>query len=173
MSDKKGKDISRRQFLNYALLGTGGFLVGGIVTPMLRFAVDPILQKTDAGGLVAVGNADDFSSEPKRVDFKVKTEDGWYKTETVKSAWVQKLDDGTILAMSPVCKHLGCTVSWNTNPDHPGEFFCPCHYGRYYKNGVNVPNTPPLAPLDVHEYEIKEGKLYLGKLIPNPNKGGA
>ncbi|MBE3554888.1 MAG: menaquinol-cytochrome C reductase, partial [Thermicanus sp.] len=32
-------------------------------------------------------------------------------------------------------------------------------------DGVNVPNTPPKAPLDLYEYQVKDGKLYLGKLI--------
>ncbi|MBO8170729.1 MAG: ubiquinol-cytochrome c reductase iron-sulfur subunit [Bacillaceae bacterium] len=173
MSDKNGKDISRRQFLNYALMGTGGFLAAGILSPMLRFAIDPALKTSDVGDMVAVGNVEDFGSEPKRVDFKVHTVDGWYESESVKSAWVQVTEDGEILALSPICKHLGCTVNWNTSPEHPDMFYCPCHDGLYYKNGVNVPNTPPLAALDAYETQVKDGKLYLGALKPNPNEGGA
>ena len=44
MSDKK-QQVSRRQFLNYSLTGLGGFMAAGMLTPMLRFAVDPVLQK--------------------------------------------------------------------------------------------------------------------------------
>lgn len=172
MSDNKGKDISRRQFLNYALMGTGGFLAAGILSPMLRFAIDPALKTGGMGDMVAVGDVSEFGSEPKRVDFKVHTVDGWYETESPKSAWVQVTEDGEILALSPICKHLGCTVNWNTGPNQ-NEFYCPCHDGRYYKNGVNVPNTPPLAPLDAYEAKVVDGKLYLGKLLPNPNKEGA
>jgi menaquinol-cytochrome c reductase iron-sulfur subunit len=165
------KDISRRTFLNYMLTGTGGFLAAGMMVPMARFALDPAL-KTDAGDstMVPVTAVDEITNEPQRFDFKVKVVDGWYKTESSLSAWVYKEGD-EIIALSPICKHLGCTVKWNTEPAHPDMFYCPCHAGLYEKNGNNVPNTPPIAPLDVYASEVKEGKLYLGKPAPNPIGG--
>ena len=36
--------ISRRQFLNYTLTGVGGFMAAGMLMPMVRFAVDPVLK---------------------------------------------------------------------------------------------------------------------------------
>lgn len=166
------KDISRRTFLNYMLTGTGGFLAAGMLVPMARFAVDPALKgDAGAGNLVPVTTVDKLTGEPQRFDFKVKVTDGWYKTESPMSAWVFKEGD-KIIAMSPICKHLGCTVQWNTDTAHPNMFYCPCHMGLYEKNGNNVPGTPPLKPLDVYEVEVKDGKLYLGKAQPNP-VGGA
>ena len=70
------------------------------------------------------------------------------------------------LLRSPVCKHLGCTVNWNSDKAHPNQFFCPCHGGRYTKDGINIKGTPPLAPLDVYESKVKDGTLYLGKAKP-------
>ncbi|MBO8162980.1 MAG: ubiquinol-cytochrome c reductase iron-sulfur subunit [Brevibacillus sp.] len=169
MSEKR--EISRRTFLNYALMGTGGFLAAGMITPMVRFAIDPMLKATGGGDKVAVGSVDDFGSEPKRVEFKLHTKDGWYESESTLVAWVRKLDDGSILALSPICKHLGCTVDWNISPDHPEQYFCQCHMGRYNIDGQNVIGTPPLKSLDMYETEIKDGKLYLGKIIPNPRPG--
>lgn len=166
------KDISRRTFLNYMLTGTGGFLAAGMLVPMARFAVDPALKgDAGAGDMVPVTTVDQLTDEPQRFDFKVKTVDGWYKTETPMSAWVYKQGDN-IVALSPICKHLGCTVQWNTDTTHPEHFYCPCHMGLYTKDGNNVPNTPPLKPLDVYASEVKDGKLYLGKAQPNP-VGGA
>jgi menaquinol-cytochrome c reductase iron-sulfur subunit len=170
MSDRQ--EISRRTFLNYALMGTGGFLAAGIMLPMVRFAIDPILTAAAGGDKVPVGNVDDFGSEPKRVDFKVHIKDGWYETDVTHSAWVRKTEDGKILALSPICKHLGCTVNWNGDPGHPNQYFCACHFGRYTINGENIKGTPPLKPLDVYETEIKDGKLYLGAIKPNPRAGG-
>ncbi|RKD25733.1 menaquinol-cytochrome C reductase [Ammoniphilus oxalaticus] len=165
------KDISRRTFLNYMLMGTGGFLAAGMITPMARFALDPALKSgAGEGDLVPVTTVDELSGEPQRFDFKVKTVDGWYQTETPMSAWVYKRGE-EIVALSPICKHLGCTVQWNTNQSHPDHFFCPCHDGFYTKDGNNVPHTPPLAPLDVYEVDVQEGKVYLGKPQPNPVKG--
>lgn len=73
--------------------------------------------------------------------------------------------------LSPICKHLGCTVNWNTDPNHPNEYFCPCHLGRYDIEGAHILGTPPTASLDEYETEVKDGKLYLGKLKPNPRPG--
>jgi len=168
MSEKR--EISRRTFLNYALMGTGGFLAAGMITPMIRFAVDPLLKASAGGDKVAVGSIDEFGPEPKRVDFKVHTKDGWYESESTLAAWVTKNEKGEVLALSPICKHLGCTVDWNTG-QHQNEYFCPCHMGRYNINGQNIIGTPPTVGLDLYEVEVKDGKVYLGKLVPNPLPG--
>jgi menaquinol-cytochrome c reductase iron-sulfur subunit len=168
MSDKHR--VTRRQFLNYTLTGVGGFMAAGTLMPMLRFAFDPILKKEAGTEMVAVADVKDITTEPKRFDFKVKVKDAWYESEEPRSAWVYKDEKGEIIALSPICKHLGCTVNWNTDKAHPNQFFCPCHYGRYTKDGTNVPGTPPQAPLDRYEYKVKDGKLYLGKAKP---RGGA
>ena len=62
---------------------------------------------------------------------------------------------------------LGCTVNWEGDPAHKNQFFCPCHAGRYEKNGQNVPKTPPLGPLDQFEVRENDGFLEIGKAIPN------
>src|SRR5699024_5846705 len=80
-------------------------------------------------------DVDDITTEPKRVDWKVDQVDGWYESEVSKSAWVFKDDNDDIIALSPICTHLGCVVSWEGSDQHPNEFFCPCHDGRYEKMG--------------------------------------
>lgn len=165
MSEKKHR-VSRRQFLNYTLTGVGGFMAAGMLMPMVRFALDPVLGKVEEQDLVQVVNVDEITKEPQRFNFKIKQVDAWHKSDEPRSAWVFKNDKGDIVALSPVCKHLGCTVNWNSDPENPNQFFCPCHYGRYEKDGTNVPGTPPLAPLDVFVSEVKDGFLYLGSAKP-------
>lgn len=170
MSEKK-QQVSRRQFLNYTLTGVGGFMAAGMLAPMLRMAVDPVLQPTTKGEMVNVGmSVDDLTDEPQRVDWKIDQVDAWYESEVEKAAWVYKDDNGDVVALSPICKHLGCFVSWEGSDDFPNQFYCPCHGGRYYKNGVNVPHTPPTAPLDAYETKVKDGMLFLGDAKP---RGGA
>lgn len=162
------RDISRRQFLNYTLTGVGGFMAASILMPMVRFAIDPALAAKGGGGFIATKQKiSDLTSNPIRVDFSFTQADGWYESEVTNTAWVYKKGDGTIVALSPVCKHLGCTVDWGADKQHPDQFFCPCHYGRYKKNGVNIPGTPPLGPLDVFQAKEKDGILYLGPKKPN------
>lgn len=166
MSEKK-QQVTRRQFLNYTLTGVGGFMAAGIMIPMLRMAVDPVLQDTGTGDMANVGlSVDDITTEPQRVDWQVEQIDGWYESDVNRSAWVFEDENGDIQAFSPVCKHLGCVVSWEGSDDHPEMFFCPCHDGLYYKDGTNVPGTPPLAPLDVYELEVRDGMLFLGDPRP-------
>lgn len=160
--------VSRRQFLSYTLTGVGGFMAAGMLMPMVRFAVDPVLKADASGNFIATKQKiSELTDEPVRVDFTFKQKDAWYESDVTSTAWVYR-DKQTkkIVALSPVCKHLGCTVNWNTDKAHPNQFFCPCHYGRYTKDGTNIPGTPPLAPLDVYPYKEKGGYLYLGKAEP-------
>lgn len=167
MGEKK-EPVTRRQFLNYTLTGLGGFMAAGTIVPMLRMAVDPVLQpaKTEGDYVNVSLSVDDITDEPQRVDWEIKQTDAWYESKETQSAWVFEDEDGDIQAFSPICKHLGCFVSWEGSDDYPDEFYCPCHGGRYYKDGTNVPGTPPTAPLDVYEQKVENGMLYLGKAVP-------
>ncbi|WP_019414784.1 ubiquinol-cytochrome c reductase iron-sulfur subunit [Paenisporosarcina sp. TG20] len=159
--------VSRRQFLNYTLTGVGGFMAAGMLMPMVRFAIDPVLQKSEGGDFVPTDKkVAELTEVPVRVDFSYEQTDAWYVHDVTSFAWVYKEGD-RIVALSPVCKHLGCTVSWAGSPDYPDQFFCPCHAGRYLKNGDNVQGTPPLGPLDEFEVQVKDGLLQIGKTRPN------
>jgi glycine/D-amino acid oxidase-like deaminating enzyme/nitrite reductase/ring-hydroxylating ferredoxin subunit len=52
-------------------------------------------------------------------------------------------DDGTLVAVSPRCTHLGCQLSWN-----PAErsWDCPCHGSRFSPEG-KVLHGPAVRPL--------------------------
>lgn len=165
----KNNRVSRRQFLSYTLTGVGGFMAAGMLAPMVRFAIDPVLQPADEGEMVAVMPVDEITTEPVRKDFKVHQIDAWYESDVQMSAWIYKNEAGEIVALSPICKHLGCTVNWSPE-GHENYFFCPCHDGLYEKDGTNVPGTPPPQPLDVYDMEVRDGTLYLGKARP---RGGA
>jgi Rieske Fe-S protein len=78
-------------------------------------------------------------------------------------------DDMAILVYQGKCKHLGCTVGFNKGlggskdvPDYDGDglpdgrILCPCHQGQYdiYDLALNVPGTPPPAPLNVIRFNV-------------------
>lgn len=75
-----------------------------------------------------------------------------------------------IMVYDGKCKHLGCTVGFLESlggstdvPDYDedgfpdGRILCPCHQGQYdiYNLALNVPGTPPPAPLNVIEFDVK------------------
>ncbi|WP_018133264.1 ubiquinol-cytochrome c reductase iron-sulfur subunit [Effusibacillus pohliae] len=172
MSDeRKGKDgLTRRQFLTYALGGTGAFMTASIVAPLIPFTVDP-LKRAGEANFVEVGKETDFSSDlPKKVEFTVHKKDGWYESDAKLSAWIIKREDGKWLAMSPICTHLGCQVNGSTDtagnpvPPKDGEWFfhCPCHDSVFDKYGRPKPGVPATRPLDVFEVKIEGGKVLLG-----------
>lgn len=159
--------VSRRQFLNYTLTGVGGFMAAGMLMPMVRFAIDPVLTASADGDFIPTKQKiDEITGIPTRVDFTFEQKDGWYESQVSNTAWVYKDDNGEIVALSPICKHLGCVVDWNTDKTHHNHFYCPCHGGLYTKEGVNVPGTPPTAALDIYPLKEKDGFLYLGKAEP-------
>ncbi|OIJ15834.1 menaquinol-cytochrome C reductase [Anaerobacillus arseniciselenatis] len=164
MSEKDHK-VSRRQFLNYSLTGVGGFMAAGITLPLVRFALDPALKVGEDTEMVAVAQVNELTNEPKRFDFKVNQVDAWYESEVSRSAWIYE-EEGEIIALSPVCTHLGCTVDWDTSDDQPNRFFCPCHYGAFEKDGTNVDRTPPTQPLFLYDHEVRNGTVYLGRPRP-------
>ncbi|MES2154624.1 MAG: Rieske 2Fe-2S domain-containing protein [bacterium] len=74
-----------------------------------------------------------------------------------------------VLAYVGKCKHLGCTVGWNGGyggsldvEDYDGDgvndgrILCPCHGGQYdiHNLALNVPGTPPPAPLNVIRFNV-------------------
>jgi cytochrome b6-f complex iron-sulfur subunit len=62
-----------------------------------------------------------------------------------------------VKAISTVCTHLGCTVFWQKDRQ---EFFCPCHNGRFDKNGIVLEGPPP-APLDLYPVEIEGDNVFV------------
>lgn len=166
--NRRENGMTRRRFLTYTLGGTGAFLASVTLYPMVRFALDPLAQAEAESAFVDVGPVDQFNETYKLVQFFVKRKDGWYMPEKglKMAAWVRRSASGDILALSPICKHVGCTVKWEGHPRFKNEFFCPCHFGRYDENGVNIPGTPPRAPLDRYETKVKNGRLFLGRVVP-------
>ena len=64
---------------------------------------------------------------------------------------------GTVVALSAICTHQGCTVA----PDGD-ELTCPCHGSVFDLTGANVsgPAPSPLATVDVH---VSDGAVLAGK----------
>jgi glycine/D-amino acid oxidase-like deaminating enzyme/nitrite reductase/ring-hydroxylating ferredoxin subunit len=60
---------------------------------------------------------------------------------------VSRREDGTLQAVSAVCTHLGCIVSWN---DAERSWDCPCHGSRFSAEG-GVLQGPAVEPLEERE----------------------
>lgn len=61
---------------------------------------------------------------------------------------VHRDESGAVHAVSPVCTHLGCTVTWNTAEK---TWDCPCHGSRFNCDGevIQGPAVKDLEPTEV------------------------
>ena len=65
-----------------------------------------------------------------------------------------------IAAISLICTHLGCTVSWD---DAYGRFLCPCHGSMFARNGKVLKGAAP-RPLEWLKVAITgDGRILVDK----------
>jgi Rieske Fe-S protein len=84
-------------------------------------------------------------------DFEINT----VTTDRVNKFYLVRQQDGAFLALSLMCSHLGCSISWD---DQKNQFICPCHSSSFNKQG-EVINSPAPRPLDYFPVIIEEGKV--------------
>ncbi len=69
--------------------------------------------------------------------------------------YVSRLDDGSFIALSRTCTHLGCAIPWN---EENQKFVCPCHGSMFDRTGVVI-NPPAIRPLDYFPVRIENGLI--------------
>ncbi len=140
--DKEGRN--RRSFLNrlWALLGMIACLEAGwLGTSLLRSRKNrslhaPSTEPIDAGAVEA---------------FKP----GSVTPIPRGQFYLSRLEDGSFLALSKTCTHLGCSVPWD---DKQQKFICPCHGSTFDKTGEPL-TAPALRPLDYYPLRIENGMV--------------
>ena len=136
-SDSEVEFPGRRSFL-MMLLGIGSALVGGLLSvPLLRFALHPLFSKTTETGWSEVGKIEEFATinTPIKRLVRMEQRDGWRKLVSEKAVYVIKGEDKKLRLLSPICSHLGCSISWREGQK---QFVCPCHMGTFGPDGKRV-----------------------------------
>ncbi len=77
-----------------------------------------------------------------------------YKNDSVTTFrrggfYLVRLRDGSFLALSRQCTHLGCTIAWTADER---KFICPCHASAFDMTGkvLKPPATRALDYLPIH-----------------------
>jgi cytochrome b6-f complex iron-sulfur subunit len=106
-----------------------------------------------------------FMNSRKERNIPVKTESvvvagpvSQFKPATVTAIpqgqfYVACLKDGSFLALSRTCTHLGCSVPWD---EEKKQFVCPCHGSTFSLTG-EVLTAPAPRPLDIYPVRIEDG----------------
>ena len=81
---------------------------------------------------------------PKEDIDQIQNDEGKKVEINGKKVGIYKDKDGKIYEVNPICKHLGCELSWN-NLDKTWD--CPCHGSRYDYKG-NLIYGPSVKDLD-------------------------
>lgn len=140
----------RRKFLNlfWSIAGLLAFLELAWLTGSVFKARNTGVQTT-ASTLLDAARVDEL----KPGEVKAVPQGGFY---------LCRLEDGSYLALSRTCTHLGCTVPWD---EKRREFICPCHGSTFDIRGINL--TPPaLRPLDYYPARIENGIVRIDHAIP-------
>jgi Rieske Fe-S protein len=82
--------------------------------------------------------------EPTPVTIRVTREDGYRQVVDRQVVFLVKTSDTEVTALSSVCTHLGCRVSWDASDQ---TLKCPCHGGVFDRTGA-VTAGPPPSPLE-------------------------
>jgi len=156
--------LSRRKFLGKTVKGTAGLLSISIL-PLGLTACNKSDKPKDIGSMANLGQLSELEKGefPKKVTYKVKVKDAWVTQEQEGFVYINKSEeDNSLLIMSPVCTHLGCTVGLadEKSREEGVNFLCPCHAGRYDKNGINVGGPPP-RPFDIFKPYFEDGNVYI------------
>ncbi|PLX81779.1 MAG: cytochrome B6 [Desulfuromonas sp.] len=134
----------RRKFLMVMAAGLGGAVAAVAAWPLLRF-----LAPFSSGG------ASSKVSIPRK---EVSVGSAHFFQYQGRPAVVVQLTVGQFVAMSAVCTHLGCVVSWQQGK---GEFLCPCHGGRFSAEG-QVLGGPPPSPLESLAVAVEGDQIVIG-----------
>ncbi len=149
--DLEALGVTRRQFLNRAILGVLGLSLAGFGTTMIAF-LWPTLQAGGFGSVINVGKKGD-------IDATIATKVPFYSPQArayinpypptavlaaVKSGAyadpiIAGMKDGYV-ALYQKCVHLGCRVPWCASSQW---FECPCHGSQYNRVGEKKGGPAP------------------------------
>lgn len=155
----------RRGFLGI-LAGLGSAIAAAVpVGAGLGFLADPFTRKRTNGGsgdgFVRAATLAELPGDgsPQRIVLRADRRDAWnsFPNETIGAIFLRKLPDGSVQAVTDVCPHLGCKVSFQ---QANRCFYCPCHASSFDLDGQPKNKIPPRS-LDALVTRIDSGVVYV------------
>jgi menaquinol-cytochrome c reductase iron-sulfur subunit len=154
---------TRRGFLSALTVLLGGAIAALASVPVLGSLFSPLRaspQKGAADAPIPVGSVSDFPvGVPRRVELVRSVTDAWSRSEatTVGAAWVTRQADGSFMALSTICPHLGCGVNLDKQRN---MFACPCHTSAFSLAGSHAAGPAPRG-MDPLKVEVKGNQVLI------------
>ena len=144
--------------MEIGIFAISGTIAAVSTTALARFAVGPSFEKEQSKWIeIDPEDVQDEADGFARVVLEYETKDGWLINNARTLAYVKRVNEDEVIAISAGCTHLGCIVTWDEDQK---IFKCPCHDGRYDADGMMISGPPP-APLKRHKTKIENGKIFL------------
>jgi Rieske Fe-S protein len=147
-------DVTRREFVRYLVLASGGFAVGNV-----GIALWSSLRSINEG---APRQIVDLARVPEGEAYLFD-----YPTSGDPAILVH-LPGGELRAFSQKCTHLGCVVYWSPESN---DMECPCHEGVFDAHTGDVLSGPPQRPLGRIDVEVRNGRVWALGVVP-PDEDG-
>jgi menaquinol-cytochrome c reductase iron-sulfur subunit len=147
---------SRRAFFKLAIAALASLTGLVAVIPVVRSILPSAFKKGDEWTKVK-GPESLPLNIPEKIKFPVMSKDAYIRRTRVHSVWAIRRTGGEITIYSPICTHLGCYFTWNSERE---RFECPCHASVFSINGT-VLSGPAPRPLDTLPHKIENGVLYV------------
>jgi len=157
----KSPHISRNDFVKVTVGALGSIMVVAVGLPAVGYVLSPALSKGNGTDTwIAAGPVKNYPvGIPTLFTFTRTTINGWEKTVNSYGVYVLRQSEAEtdIIALSNVCTHLACRVTWK---EEPKNYVCPCHDGRFDTKGQVVSGPPP-RPLDRYPTKVENGNLLI------------
>ena len=150
VSESPSERNTRRAFL--AAAGAAGLCYGAALAyPIYRYLASPAEMATNATAITEVTLKDAQKLAPGAVLM--------FKFGSSPAMLIHHLD-GTWVAFTAVCTHLGCTVQYEVQAN---SIHCACHGGVYNaQTGANVSGPPP-KPLKSFKVAVSEAGVEISR----------
>ncbi len=134
----------RRKFLNrlWTLLGTLAFIEFGWLAGSILSSKKDTHKKGLKENFITAGQVDSFVP-----DSVTAIPEGQF--------YLARLKDGSFLALSHTCTHLGCSLPWDVSAH---KFICPCHGSTFAISG-EVLTPPAIRGLNNYPLRIENGTI--------------
>lgn len=153
-------EIKRRDFINIIIAALGAVMGLIIGIPAISYLLSPATKIQRDEAWIALGPLDAYPlGIPTLFSYTRTKVNGWEKTVNSFGAYVWRygVGDSELKVYSNMCTHLSCRVTWRDDID---VYFCPCHDGRFNKEGEIVAGPPP-EPLYDFETKVEDGTLFI------------
>jgi menaquinol-cytochrome c reductase iron-sulfur subunit len=147
----------RRDFLKWVVGAAGAAVAALALVPGLSSVLDPLLRPKRRGGdfLAVGGEAAVAGDHPVALPVIGERVDAWTRAPRTQlgTVWLQKNEDGSLLALTAECPHLGCRIGYDSGSE---KFVCPCHDSAFGRDG-SVESGPSPRAMDRLEARVREG----------------